>query len=234
MKYYKNIREQHIDEVPTKVIIYEKYKDEQPVTLMKNWADQYQNNQSNWFIKHVKLFITDINGEECWDDLKSLKFVTNNKSIFTDTRDDFKDSNIYDIIINGESMLDRNYIWLVRLVGIFNRNYPYKKTTTKIKTINFWSIGSEKARQIVKEKSLDRENYEESMHMFGRITHETATSLWSLTHGVAFYTKPYEYYQKYDVIVISSVDNVILNLNKEQKAEFEKIYVIKEINNEVR
>lgn len=114
---------------------------------------------------------------------------------------------VYDILINGKSLFDIMYVHYVRFVGILNRNYMFKSMSADIDTVEFWSPKSSLIRKLTHARYPNTDEYlEASMKMFGRISHQQAIPLWRVTHGIEFYTIPYDYDEKTGIITLSAED----------------------------
>lgn len=177
-----------------KILIY-KEKSITDIDLVKN----ANIDSVKWVIETFNLFIEDADIKDIIgkDGLKSFIFSLDAPEDFLGlSRQNGKDVNIsiFDIKVNGLSMIKNYYDEFNRFIGIINRNSPYKTIQTKIKTFDFWQISASEAREIVKKRHPTKNDdvSREQMDAFSRITHEKASVLWSLTHGISFYVTPYE------------------------------------------
>jgi len=212
-----------------KVLIIKKYnpKDVHISSLLVDGKKVFPGNErADNLISTMSTYIADneehpvINKE-----MTSLAIVSNIKDFSGKNITEHDNAIIYDVLINGKSLFDIMYVHYVRFVGILNRNYIFKSMYAEINTVEFWHPEAAFVRELTHARYPNAdEDMEPSMKMFSRLTHHQAIQLWRVTHGLEFYTVPYDYDEDTEMITLSAEDNIEVNFNSIKNAHQYSIY----------
>ena len=210
-------------------------EDKNKLILVHGGYPVYVGKRSGYLVETMNLFLKD--NSPVYDELRpidSLEIVSSELNLVEHDLAPEDKVTIYDVIINGQSLFEVNYVDYIRFVEIINRNYPYKSIRAEVKPTKFWSLSTDIIRDMTHQAhpapddsddfEKSKEMFESSMRMFDRLSHVQAIGLWTVTHGGAFYTTPYEYDKDNNTLIISAEDGVSISFD-----DIEDGYEIKEL-----
>lgn len=217
------------------VVLTKKFNNPSNVTIASDWKLTHSELETEaWIVDMTDILLEELKDNTLGQEVRELQLVTDTPEFTRLQKNEQPDSVIiYDIILNDISLLSYNYILLVRLIGIINRNYPFKYFDTKVEPVDFWSLEFNDIHKIIDSlfdngTVITNQRDEEEHNLFSEMSHVNFTQLWRVTHGSADFVTPYQFDQENQRLIILNLPRVYIPIE-----EFDNEYTIRFVSESV-